>query len=58
MPTPGDWKDAIREETIDALQLVRSPNRLRMPGWCTYIYEHEQAPELEVLCGGGQRVGR
>lgn len=22
------------------------------PGWCTYSYEHEQAPELEVLCGG------
>lgn len=21
-------------------------------GWCVYAYEHEQAPELEVLCGG------
>jgi hypothetical protein len=21
-------------------------------GWCTYTYEHEQAPELEILCGG------
>src|SRR5262249_36048859 len=21
-------------------------------GWCTYTYEHEQAPELEVLSGG------
>ena len=52
MPTPGDWKDAIREKTIDVLPLAREPKKQRTPGWCTYTYEHEQAPELEVLCGG------
>jgi hypothetical protein len=52
VPTPGDWKDAIREKTIGVLQLAREPKKRRAPGWCTYTYEHEQAPELEVLCGG------
>jgi hypothetical protein len=34
------------------LPLAREPKKQRRPGWCTYTYEHEQAPELEVLCGG------
>jgi hypothetical protein len=31
---------------------VRDQQGAHPPGWCTYTYEHEQAPELEVLCGG------
>ncbi len=34
------------------LPLARDEKKDRTPGWCTYTYEHEQAPELEVLCGG------
>jgi hypothetical protein len=34
------------------LPLVRDRKTSSPPGWCTYTYEHEQAPELEVLCGG------
>jgi hypothetical protein len=34
------------------LPLTRDGHKGRAPGWCTYTYEHEQAPELEVLCGG------
>jgi hypothetical protein len=50
--TPDAWKDALRERTVDVLPLARDPNKQHRPGWCTYTYEHEQAPELEVLCGG------
>jgi hypothetical protein len=32
--------------------LVREKPGSREPGWCVYTYEHEQAPELEVFCGG------
>jgi hypothetical protein len=34
------------------LPLARERTGQSIPGWCTYAYEHEQAPELEVLCGG------
>jgi hypothetical protein len=37
---------------VDVLPLARERPRQSIPGWCTYAYEHEQAPELEVLCGG------
>ncbi len=37
---------------MDVLPLARDAKKDRAPGWCTYTYEHEQAPELEVLCGG------
>jgi hypothetical protein len=32
--------------------LARDTKRKYSPGWCTYTFEHAQAPELEVLCGG------
>jgi hypothetical protein len=34
------------------LPLVKDAKAQHASGWCTYTYEHEQAPELEVLCGG------
>ncbi len=50
--TPEDFRDAIREPKIDVLPLLREKPSGREPGWCVYTYEHEQAPELEVFCGG------
>jgi hypothetical protein len=50
-PTPDAWKDAISERTVEVLPLAKDGKGKR-PGWCTYTYEHEQAPELEVICGG------
>jgi hypothetical protein len=37
---------------VEVLPLAGDEKKERTPGWCTYTYEHEQAPELEVLCGG------
>jgi hypothetical protein len=50
--TPEDFRDAIREPKIDVLPLVREKPSGREAGWCVYTYEHEQAPELEIICGG------
>lgn len=52
VPVPDAWKDALRGPTVQVLPLVPDTRREHKPGWCTYTYEHEQAPELEVLCGG------
>src|SRR5262249_47540488 len=50
--TPEAWKGEVRDKTVAVLPLARHGKKGRAPGWCTYTYEHEQAPELEVLCGG------
>jgi hypothetical protein len=50
--TPRDFRDAVNDPKIDVLPLVREKADAREPGWCVYTYEHEQAPELEVICGG------
>jgi hypothetical protein len=34
------------------LPLAANENVRYRDGWCTYTYEHEQAPELELICGG------
>jgi len=52
MPVPDGWESEISRRTVDALPLVREAKGPHSPGWCTYTYEHAQAPELEVLCGG------
>jgi hypothetical protein len=52
MPVPEGWESEISGRTVDALPLVRDVKGTHSPGWCTYTYEHAQAPELEVLCGG------
>jgi hypothetical protein len=52
VPVPDAWKGALRGPTVEVLPLAADPKRGHQPGWCTYTYEHEQAPELEVLCGG------
>jgi hypothetical protein len=50
--TPDAWKGALRDKTVEVLPLATDPKKRHTPGWCTYTYEHTQAPELEVLCGG------
>jgi len=50
--TPEAFGSTIQTPKIDILPLLRDPKGDRQPGWCTYTYEHEGAPELELLCGG------
>ena len=52
VPTPDAWHNAIDDETVSILPLVSEPLRIYRDGWCTYTYEHVQAPELEIICGG------
>lgn len=52
IPTPDAWKFALTEPTIDVLPLAVDRTKTYAAGWCTYTYEHSQAPELEVICGG------
>ena len=51
--TPKDWQHAIKDAKVSVLPLLvnEGANRSRH-GWCTYTYEHAQAPELELICGG------
>jgi hypothetical protein len=50
--TPDAWKDALTDPRVEVLPLARDSQKQHASGWCTYTYEHEGAPELEVLCGG------
>jgi hypothetical protein len=50
--TPESFRSTIRIPKIDVLPLVSNTKADNPAGWCTYTYEHEQAPELEVICGG------
>lgn len=58
--TPDSWIHEIEGDTVAVLPLLigkdSTPIQRRRPdgplGWCTYAYEHEQAPELEQICGG------
>jgi hypothetical protein len=51
-PTPGAWNAAIKEAQIKVLPLVDQPPHNEGSGWCTYDYEHKQAPEIEHISGG------
>lgn len=53
MDRPERWEGwGYKADKVDALPLVRETDKQYSPGWCTYVYEHEGTPELEVLCGG------
>jgi hypothetical protein len=52
IPVPSDWKGHLDDDTIDVFPLVADSKGRDRPGWCTYVYEHAQAPELEICCGG------
>ena len=49
---PDAWKHKLDDADIRVLPLVKDQNQRYRDGWCTYTYEHVQAPELEVICGG------
>ena len=49
---PDAWKGEIKSGPIRVLPLVNDLNKHYDDGWCTYTYEHVQAPELESICGG------
>ncbi len=50
--TPDAWKHGMAASTIRVLPLAKDPDAKLRDGWCTYTYEHLQAPELEIVCGG------
>lgn len=50
--TPSEWKREIADRKIEVLPLAREGTNQLAAGWCTYTYEHIQAPELEIICGG------
>ncbi len=50
--TPDAFKDEIKAAKIEVLPLAHNAKAKLSPGWCTYTYEHDGAPELEVICGG------
>jgi hypothetical protein len=52
IPLPRDWKGQLDDDTVNILPLVDDLKGHYRPGWCTYVYEHVQAPELEFCCGG------
>jgi hypothetical protein len=52
IPVPNDWKEFFDDESIEVFPLAADPNRRHQPGWCSYVYEHVQTPELEFCCGG------
>jgi hypothetical protein len=52
IPVPAAWTHEIKEKTVRVLPLAANGNVRYRDGWCTYTYEHEQVPELEILCGG------
>ena len=52
IPTPDAWTNALEGATVSILPLVPDAQRTHQDGWCTYTYEHVQAPELEIICGG------
>lgn len=49
---PDAWKHAIKDDKISVLPLVSDREKKYRDGWCTYTYEHVQAPALEIICGG------
>ena len=50
--TPDAFRGEVKAPKIDVLPLAKDPQAKHPPGWCTYTYEHEGTPELEVICGG------
>jgi hypothetical protein len=52
LPVPTAWAHEIPGVSVAVLPLVDGQNLGHSPGWCSYVYRHEESPELEVLCGG------
>ncbi len=52
IPTPSAWKREVAEQEVSVLPIVSDTEKSYHDGWCVYTYEHTQAPELEIICGG------
>jgi hypothetical protein len=51
-PWPEAWPDGDRDEEIKVLALVAAGRKPAQPGWCTSSVDMDDAPDVEVLCGG------
>ncbi len=49
---PDAWEQKLDGPKVKILPMVNDRNARYSDGWCTYTYEHLQAPELEIICGG------
>lgn len=52
IPVPVAWSSVIKDSEIEVLPLIDEPQTNASPGWCTYVTEHNQVPELEPILGG------
>lgn len=52
IPVPVAWSSVIKDSEIEVLPLIDEPQPNASPGWCTYVTEHNQVPELEPILGG------
>lgn len=52
VPVPESWQPEMMSKSVKVLPLVRGRGRQGEKGWCTYVYEHADAPEVEAICGG------
>ncbi len=52
VPTPDAWSGKVETDSVNILPIVSRIAGDYRDGWCTYTYEHMQAPELEIICGG------
>ena len=50
--TPEAFRPPVTNDTVQMLPLVRDQKREWKPGWCTYVDEFENNPDIEVFCGG------
>jgi hypothetical protein len=51
-PWPQEWTEWHDEAEIRVLPLTQAKKQPRQPGWCAYPRDMEEAPEVEVFCGG------
>jgi hypothetical protein len=52
IPTPDDFKDEIKDPTIQVLPLVNDIAAQWRAGWCTYSFDFADNPDVEFFCGG------
>ena len=54
IPTPPDFRDEIKEGTVEVLPLVNHDETggSWRPGWCSYSSDFANNPDVEFFCGG------
>jgi hypothetical protein len=51
-PWPGYWRDGDESDDVRLLALVPADKKPHALGWCTESLGMNEAPEVEILCGG------